>query len=261
MSMNKKLKEVFGRIQAEEELKNRTRLFLDEKTLGYTAVRKEKRPLHVCAAACVCLLLLFGGHWLYFTPTVVIGIDINPSIQLSINRFDQVIFVNGFNEDGQELSRTLNITFRDYRDAMEQILNDDHIVRLLSDNEIMTITVAGPAGLQSEKILSEVELCTAAHRNTYCYLASSEEVAAAREMGLSYGKYRAFMEVRNLAPEITAETIQEMSMREIRELLERLSTDSEEPSSDRSRENGHHGHGRGHGDGWGRGRREQRGGQ
>lgn len=246
--MKDELKGIFGQIQAEEELKDSTKAFLRKKTREYTQVNAGKRKYYVPAAICVCLLfLLAGGHWLYFVPTAEISIDINPSIELGINRFDQVISVNHFNEDGAELSNALDVKFKNYTEAIEQILNDDRIVTLLSDNEIMTITVAGSDGTQSAEILSEVEACTAHHRDTYCYFVSSEEIAGAHETGLSYGKYRAFLELQLLDPYITPETVQNMTMREIRELTESLSTGGEKETAPyNERGTGNHGHGNGY---------------
>lgn len=251
MNMNNKFKEVFNQIRAEEELKSKTREFLAKKTRGYTGTKTKKHGYHIYAAVCACFLcMLFGGYWLYFTPIAEISIDINPSIELSVNRFDQVIFVTGYNEDGQALSNTLNVKYKTYTDAIEQILNNEAIVALLSDNEIMTITVTGPEGLQSAHMLSQVEACTAEQRNTYCYFASSEEVDVAHEMGLSCGKYRAFLELQLLDPTITPEKVQEMTMREIRELMNDFSADCEDDSSSYDNcEHGHHGPGCGHGGG------------
>ncbi len=204
------------------------------------------------------LLMLFGGHWLYFTPTAEINIDINPSIEMSINRFDQVIDINDFNEDGQKLADSLNIKYKNYADAVEQVLNNDTVTALLSNNEVMTITVTGVDGQQSAKILSGVEAFAEERRNTYCFYASSEEVADAHEMGLSCGKYRAFLELQLLDPNITPETVQEMTMREIRDLIDLLSTDSGNNSSSYdNQQNGHHGYGGGHGRGWRNRRTEQ----
>lgn len=244
MIMNNAFKELFGPIQAEEDLKARTKAFLSKKTQRCARVRRH----HAYAAACACvLLILFGGRWLYFTPTAKISVDINPSIELGVNRLDRVISVNGFNEDGQKLSHALDMKNKKYPEAIQQILNYDSIKLLLSGGEVMTITVIGPDGQQSARILSNVEMCTAGQRNTYCYFARSEDVAAAHETGLSCGKYRALLELQSLNPDITPEAVQGMTMREIRELIDRLAADCEaEASSYNHWENGHHGHGGGH---------------
>lgn len=252
MTMNNTFKKLFGPIQAEDELKNRTKVFLAKKRQSDTRADEKKRRYHIYAAACACMLIiLFGGRWLYFTPTAKISIDVNPSIELSINRFDRVICLNGFNEDGQELSNALDVKYKNYTQAIEQILNNDGISALLSGGEVMAITVIGWDGPQSAKILSDVELCTANQSNTYCYFAQSEEVAAAHEVGLSCGKYKAFLELQHLDPHITPETVQDMTMREIRELIDRLMADGEnETSSYNNWGSGHYGHGNGYGSGW-----------
>lgn len=249
MTMNNALKELFGPIQAEDGLKDRTKAFLAKRTLGYTKADIEKRRFPSYAAACACLMLvLLGGRWLYFTPTAEISIDINPSIELGINRFDRVIAVTGFNEDGRELSSTLDIKYKNYVQAVEQILHHDSVTALLSGGEVLAITVAGPDGQQSAQILSGVKTCTAGQSNVDCYFAQPQEAAAAHEAGLSCGKYRAFLELQVLDPDITAEAVQGMTMREIRDMIDRLSPGggSDSPPSG-SRGSGHHGNGGGHG--------------
>lgn len=252
MGLNGKLKEIFNQVQAEEELKDNAKVFVEKKTQGYTRVKSSKRRYRICAAVCACLLcMLVGRRWLYFTPTAEISIDINPSLELSINRFDRVISVDGYNDDGRALAAALDVKFMNYADAIERILVDKSVVVLLSNNEVMTITVTGPDEIQSSKILSDVEACTAKHKNAHCYFANAEEVAAAHELGLSYGKYRAYLEIQTLDPNISPETVQGMTMREIRDLIDSLSTDngSEIRSDDDAGCGGRHGYGHGCGRG------------
>ncbi len=241
MTMNNMFKKLFTPIKAEEKLKNQTKAYLIQKTQNYTKIKH--RNYSFSAAVCACFLfILFGGHQLYFTPTAKISIDINPSLEMSINRFDQVIFINDFNEDGQKLSHELDIKYKNYTTAIQQILNNHTIAALLSHNEVMIITVTGSNGSQSAKILSGVEKWTTEQCNTYCYFISPEEAASAHEIGLSCGKYKAFLELQLLDPHITSETVQGMTMREIRDLIDSLSSNQDYPSSDQydNQGNGHH---------------------
>lgn len=228
--MNEKLKETFDRIHADEGLKNNTKTFLAQKTQQYKKTYVKNFRSLVSAAACL-LFLLLGGHWLYFTPTATISIDINPSIELGINRFNRVISVDSYNDDGQILADSLKIKFTDYTSAIQQILDNKHIAALLSGDEVMTIVITGPDGNQSLKILSDVESRTEKQGNTYCYCAHSEEMEEAHEMGLSYGKYMAFLELQALDPSITPENIQDMTMREILNLKDMLSSGSDNSSN------------------------------
>ncbi|GFI61432.1 anti-sigma-I factor RsgI7 [Clostridiales bacterium] len=244
--MNDRLKRTFSQIQAEEELKKSTREFLVKKTQGYAKTIKNQYRSYVAACASL-LFILIGGHWLYFTPIVEISLDINPSIELSLNRLERLISVNGLNDDGLELTNTLDIKFKKYTDAINQILGSENIANLMSNNEIMTITVTGPEGTKSEKVLLEIEACTVKHNNTYCYFAHSEDVAAAHELGLSYGKYRALLEIQTLDPDISHEEIHDMTMREIHDLIDDLSKDNEREQLTDGYGDRYHGFGGGHG--------------
>lgn len=242
--MNKKIKEAFEQIRADEKLKDSTRAFLAQKTKGYTKGAAKRHP-YLYAAVCACLLfLLIGGHLLYFTPTSVISIDINPSLELNVNRFDRIISVNGLNDDGQELAASIDLKYRDYRSALEKLLEEKSIADLLSGDEILTITVTGPDETQSVRIFTEIETYTSGHKNTYCYHSSSAEMTDAHASGLSCGKYRAFLELQALDPDITPEAVQKMTMREIMDLIDRLSGDGRSetlPGHDEG--GGHHGSG------------------
>lgn len=222
--MNGKIKEAFEQIQAENELKEKTKEFIFQKTNGYSKVRTGNYKYLVSVFACAVLLFI-GGHWLYFTPTVEISIDINPSIELEINRFDKIISLESYNDDGQELIKTLNVKFKDYSEAMNQIFKSEDIISLLEKDEIMTIAVIGSGSTQSEKVLSNLQSYTEEKHNTYCYYAHSEEVENAHESGLPCGKYKAYLELKEVNPDITVDDIHHMTMREIRNMIDELSID------------------------------------
>lgn len=252
--MNDRMKKTFDQIRAEEELKNSTREFLAQRTHGYSMYRHVSYKFLVSVTACL-LFLLAGGYWFYFIPTASISIDINPSVELGINRFDKVVSVHAYNHDGQELADSLSIKFMDYVEAVNKILENEKITALLLDNEIMTIAVIGPDGKQCKRILSQVESCTSGRGRAYCYFAHSEEVRKAHEMGMSYGRYQAFLELQELDPDITPEEIQGMTMREIRDLIQQLSQDGDAVQRESNRGHGHYGAG----NGFGRGNRRRSG--
>lgn len=248
--MDDKIKAAFGAVCADEELKSKTRAFIAQKTHGH-AVRRTlnyRRLLPAAAVGCLALFLFAGGK-LYFTPTARIDIEINPSLELGINRFDKVVSVNPLNEDGKKLAESLDIKFAGYDEAFRRILDNKSVEALLSDNEIMTVTVIETNNSQSADILSEVRAFTKGYGNVYCHSASSEEVSAAHELELPCGKYRAFLELQAHDPDITPDEIRDMTMRQIRELITDLSGDGNNESSAAAGGNGHHGNGYGHGHG------------
>ena len=146
--MSKNLKEAFDSIHADPALKESTRAFLREKTGNYTVPEPRRRSggfrRLAPALACAALLVVgLSGYQAYFTPTSAISIDINPSVELEINRFDRVITVEGLNDDGTALAAELNVRFLSYDDALEQIIASDAIQQCLADDGVLSIVVSG----------------------------------------------------------------------------------------------------------------------
>lgn len=247
--MKDKLKAALDQVQADQALKENTMAFLAQKTQGFTDRPKQRAgTVHRLVPAAACLVLaVLGGNWLYFTPTATISVDINPSLELRVNRFDKVLSAQGFNEDGQALAEALDLSFANYTDVVEELLATDQVTTLLSDNAVLTITVVGGSDSQSARLLSGVETCTAGQENAYCYCAHGEDMEAAHDAGLSYGKYQAFLALQALDPSVTAEEVQGMTMREIRDRIAALGGGQDSTSCTES--SGHHGSGNGAGNG------------
>lgn len=244
--MKRRIQETFDMIHADEELKEKTKKFLAEKTGDYIKSYKRTRiPSYTRLAPVMCLLFLligFGGYRIYFTPVSFISIDINPSLELDVNRFDKVIAVKEYNEDGERLAESLEVMFMNYEDALEQIMENASVQTYLAQDELMSIVVSGDDEEKTQAVYNNVEACTAGHQNTHCYHADSSEMESAQETGLSYGKYLAYLELQALDPDITPEDVQGMTMREIRNWIDALAGDE-----DQSGQEGGNGQGAGNG--------------
>lgn len=224
MGMYDGLKEAFDQVRAEETLKERTRAFLWQKTRGYTRSAPPSGRRWIPAAACLMLLtvMLWGGTWLYFTPTMEISVDINPSIELGVNRFDRVISVDGYNEDGQALAQLLDVKYQGFEDAIDRILENETVSTLLSGDGLLSITVVGEDDAQAARVLTRIESCTAGWENVCCYAAHAEDVETAHALGLSCGKYRMYQELQALDPDIRVDEVRGMTMRELQTLIDSL---------------------------------------
>ena len=251
--MEHEIREAFGDIHAGEPLKQAARQHIRK---AAEKRRRQRRLLPLCAAAACCaLLLLLGGYRLYFTPTSVISIDINPSLELEVNRFDRIIAVNGRNDDGTELADTLALLHLDYGSAVERVVASETVSQCLAQDEWLTITVVEIDPAQGEEILTYVTACTAGTKNAFCCGVAQEAVAEAHTLGLSYGKYRLYLELQAYTDTLTPEQAGEMTMRELRELLSRLQGDAQ-PGTSQGQGNGQ-GQSQGHGNGQGQGQGQQ----
>ena len=229
--MYNKIKDAFDAVRAEDELKRNTKQFLS----AYTA--KAENPIRykkvaVAFAALVLMLLSFGSWRSYVTPVSAISVDVNPSVELGVNRFDRVVAVDGYNEDGTELAASVDLKNLNYSDALEVLLGSEAMQPYVAEDGLVSITVIGSTRQKGEKMSNRIRSCGYAQSpNVECHSANREEAEAAHEAGMSFGKYRAFLELRNLAPEITANDIQTWTMRQIRDRINELSDGSNEQAN------------------------------
>lgn len=236
---DERLQNAFASVHAEEDLKRSAEAFV-EKTRA-----AQSRTWHGgafrSAAVLACMLLVFcGGYFfrMYFEPVSVISIDINPSIELGINTFDRVICVEAYNEDGRELVQNVQLRFLNYTEAVDRIVTSETVTALLAQEEELVIAVVGEDESRSAVLCSRLESCTDSVASR-CYSASFQSVEPAHGCGMSYGKYLAYQEALEKDAELTAEDVQDMTMKEIHDIGEE--TCHTEPSQEET-ETTHHGH-------------------
>lgn len=78
-----------------------------EQSLVQTNKRKKWFTRALCAAALICVL--GTGVWAYSTPYSYVSLDVNPSVEYSVNRFQRVLTVNAVNDDGKEIIDEIDI--------------------------------------------------------------------------------------------------------------------------------------------------------
>lgn len=249
--MDNRMKEAFNQIHASQELKERTRRHvLQAMETRREPARAVWKPVLALAACLLVVVLGLGGYHFYFTPTSVISVDINPSIELDINALGRVIALHGYNDDGVEFAATLDVLHQDYQQAVDEILNSDTIVDCLNQGGFLSVSVVELSGTQGEEITQYVSDCTSGHHNVSCSTISSQEAHEAHHVGLSYGKYEIYAQIAAYNPDFTPEEANNMTMRELRDLLASLqqaNPDVSPPPVDET------GNGNGTGDGCGNG--------
>lgn len=76
-----------------------------------TTKRKIHFPSAVAAAAVAIFMCSIIGvsAYAYYTPYSYVSLDVNPSIEYSLNRFNRVLKVTGVNDEGKEIVQELNL--------------------------------------------------------------------------------------------------------------------------------------------------------
>lgn len=240
-----------GAVHAEDGLKARTKAAV---IAAAEAKKRARRRLAAVVSAAACALIFsaaaFGWN-IYYTPVYALGIDINPSLELGINRFDRVVSVTGYNEDGIALAEASDIKNMNYTDAVDALLSSDAVKEYTDGGADVVVTVNGGSESKTGEMVTAVENC---HNGAgmYCHGMSSDEAAEARALGLSMGKYGAYLEVKKYDPDFTADEAASMTMRELRELIAGYGGESYTTNGQRGAEagecpgNGTGAHGGGH---------------
>lgn len=230
--MNDQLKRAFDDVVAEDRLKENTRNYLHYRLYG-----KHRRTMaygKLAAAFSLVLLLGLGGRMLYFTPVSFISIDINPSIELGLNRLDRIISVTPFNVDGVEAVENLELKNRKYDEAILMLLESREMSAYVTEDSQISISVVSDDQEKNVEIQQRVRSCTEnRYENVSCHSSNEGVVQSAHHEGVSFGKYQAFLELQAVYPDITVDDVKNLTMSQIQDLME-LYSETEGAGTDRS---------------------------
>ncbi|WP_080802633.1 anti-sigma-I factor RsgI family protein [Arabiibacter massiliensis] len=214
------------------------------------------RKAVAAAAACLVVAALgIGGFTAYAQPTAYVGIDVNPSVELCVNRFGLVVETRALNDDGRALLEGVSLEGLGYAEALAALTQSDAFAPYAQEGSFVEINVASDDERQAEELRSQSDACLKQLPcRGSCHAVDEETWQAANAAGMGVGRYRAALELMELDPEVTLEECETMSMRELRD---RIAAASGEPSFGQGSGGGAgagHGSGRGHGEGHGAGR-------
>ena len=204
---------------------------------GRATPQKRRKALHFAkggriAAIAACLALvacLIGGVADFLRPMAYVGIDVNPSVELTLNRFDIVVGTHALNDDGKQaldeapcMWRPFDDVARDLDGAMRAIAGEDAVVEVSidCDNESRYAALAA----QSNN-------CFGCNGEARCDRTNAEERQAAHDSGMGVAKYRAYQELQEAGVDISTEECASMSMRELRDLLAKSGVNTSEGES------------------------------
>lgn len=246
--MDNKIRMAFEQIHVDRSLKEKTKESVYRRTHGFEKTNNTRARRVPAVAVCVLtLVLIIGGYFSYSIPVAAVSIDVNPSIELQINLYDRVINVKGYNDDGDAMVDQLSVKNMDYADAINNILTNEKIKSCVSKDGLLEITVASKEEKRAETMRSCISDQTGIAMKTIYCLKDQDEVAEAHSAGISFGKYRAYLELHKINPDITTDDIRDLTMREIRDMIEKEISDTPKNGKQPS------GHGNGNGNGRGRG--------
>lgn len=187
------------------------------------------RRMFALAACLVLAVVGFGGFSVYTQPTAYVGIDVNPSIELGVNRFGIVVETTALNDDGRALLDAVPLVGRNYVDALTSLTQSDAFEPYAQEGSFVEISVASDSERQGADIRRQSDACLGKLPcRSACHAVDSATREAAASAGMGVGRYRAALELMELDPEVTLEECKNLSMRQMRDRIAALSGDGVE---------------------------------
>lgn len=217
-----KIKRAFSEIHADPALKHQT----FNNVINGSAKRKDHRRLLGSRQLILAASLIFTfalGYWAYFIPVSAISIDVNPSIEIEINRLDRVINVYAFNDDGQQIIDNINVKNMNYIDAVIALTDTDVLDSYLQD-AVLEVTVSCNNDNKLDEIMNNVKNCMN-HENVHYGQSTYDCANEAHHNELSCGKYEKYILLKQYDEDITTEEVANMTMKELNDLLQQYGED------------------------------------
>lgn len=225
--MKNKLHDAFRNIHAEEKLKQDTYAFLQNKVYRKKKQMPHKKYLFALASAVLLFVVCFSSYSLYFTASAVIDIDVNPSIELTLNRFDRVIAEHAYNEDGQRVLESANIRHKSYAEALQVLLKRISEMGYMEKGGLVTTLQSTREQKETEfldKMKEQLESLLESGRKLETdeiFVVDADTKMYSHQHNLTPAKYLAILELQKYDPTITFDSCRDHSISEVKEQTHR----------------------------------------
>ena len=160
-----------------------------------------RRIMAIATTAAMLVMVLGISSLAYFTPYAYVSMDVNPSIEFVLNRFDRVLEINGVNEDGEAILKSMELTQTKLKNksidsALELTIQTVAQAGYFEgDESAVVIATASEDPVSAQDLAVELEEVTtkALAKNNWKVEIDSEVVATervqeAKELGVTPGK-------------------------------------------------------------------------
>lgn len=205
---------------------------------GSATSQKRRKALHFAkggriAAIAACLALvacLIGGVADFLRPVAYVGIDVNPSVELTLNRFDIVVGTHALNDDGQQALDEAPCMWRAFADAARDL--DGAMRAIAGEGAVAEVSIDCDDENRYAALAAQSNNCFGCKGEAHCNRTNAEERQAAHDLSMGVAKYRAYQELQEAGVDISVGKCTSMSMRELRDLLAKNGVDASEGESE-----------------------------
>jgi len=191
----------------------------------------------VMCSALTAMIAIAGGItlWAYKTPYSYVSLDVNPSIEYSLNRFDKVISVTAVNDDGQEILNELELDKlenQNIEDAVTETVNQiskDGYFDNSIDNDIEGGIIIATSGEYLDKSDKLAEKLQKSLENEIEEIGEDikletisvglERVQKAKELGVTPGKLNLVEKLQNSSADPESIIVEEWLNKPVKDIM------------------------------------------
>ncbi len=125
--------------------KNQNMRVGDEMQIPGTKLCPRSKAFKAVSVAAAFLIIFGLSCGVYSIPYSYVDIDINPSVEVTVNIFDRIIDLEGFNEDGRKIIEKIRVMNKHLAGGIEQILKrakQDGYIGASQDNAVLFTVVS-----------------------------------------------------------------------------------------------------------------------
>lgn len=205
-------------------------------------LQRRMRGFVAAAAACVCLTVMGGGVFHYHMENrqveSVIGIDVNPSIELSISRRERVLEARALNAEANEVIRDMDLEGVDLNVAVNAVVGSMVTHGYLDDlDNAILVTVSNDSVRKARELRASVvgDIEQTLKENqveavVYDQQVIEDEVIQeiSLQYGISYGKAYFLKELIDQNSTLSMEDMEELSAMTMEQIARRIAEGSYE---------------------------------
>lgn len=216
------------KVKAEEALK--------KETLNYVMKHKKAHYFrNTMVLACACVLCFFFFRVLQPRTNIIptetsqvyayVTLDINPSVELRLDRENQVIETKAYNADGEALLKQVSLLHKSLEECVVILTSNEQFQSYMKDGYLQ-VSVYSEDETHSQALENQLDEELKMHfteEQYSCSCASKNDHEQAGMHHMSFGRYQMIEMIMELDASYQMEKLQTKSMKELKELYEQIS--------------------------------------
>jgi hypothetical protein len=193
------------------------------------------KKIAAIAASAAALVVFSVGSWAYASPYSYVSLDVNPSIEYTLNRFDRVLSVKAVNDDGEEILKEIDLDDLQYKNIEEAMTKTVEQISELgyfentADQDIdagIIIAISGKDTQKADELAQDLQQMVEQKIEengeevlVEAFSVGLERVEKARELGVTPGKLNLVEKLQAASGDPESINIDEWLAKPVKEIM------------------------------------------